>query len=121
MSCRPNYDPCLDGKLNQIGSYASTARQSAESATASAAAADADAIIAAESAAIAEQVLEDIEEFGGYMPTGGGTDKVFYLNDNQVTTDYTLPPGKNAMSAGPITVNLGVTVTVPPGQAWTIV
>lgn len=35
MSCRPNYDPCLDNKLNQIGSYASTARQAAESAQAS--------------------------------------------------------------------------------------
>jgi hypothetical protein len=34
--CKPNYDPCLDGKLNQIGSYASTARQSAENAAASA-------------------------------------------------------------------------------------
>jgi hypothetical protein len=51
--CKPNYDPCLDGKLNQIGSYASTARQSAESATASAAAADADAAAAAASAAAA--------------------------------------------------------------------
>jgi len=119
--CKPNYDPCLDSKLNQIGSYASVARQSAESAAASASSADADATSAAASAAIAEQVLEDIEEFGGYMPTGGGTDKVFYLNDNQVTADYTIPAGKNAMSAGPITVNPGVTVTVPPGQAWTIV
>jgi hypothetical protein len=35
MSCRPNYDPCLDSRLNQIGSYASTARQAAESAQAS--------------------------------------------------------------------------------------
>jgi hypothetical protein len=36
MSCRPTYDPCLDSKLNQIGSYASVARQSAQSATTSA-------------------------------------------------------------------------------------
>ena len=106
MSCRPNYDPCLDSKLNQIGSYASVARQSAQSAAAS--------------AAEAEEILEKIEEFF-FMPTGGGSDKVFYLNDNQVNSDYTLPPGRNAMSAGPITVVPSVTVTVPPGQAWTIV
>jgi hypothetical protein len=58
MSCRPNYDPCLDSKLNQIGSYASVARQSAQSATASAAAADADATAAAASAAAAAASAE---------------------------------------------------------------
>jgi hypothetical protein len=36
MSCRPNYDPCLDGKLNQIGSYAAAARSSAQNSAASA-------------------------------------------------------------------------------------
>jgi hypothetical protein len=57
MSCR-NYDPCLDSKLNQIGSYASVARQSAQSATASAAAADSDATAAAASAAAAAASAE---------------------------------------------------------------
>jgi hypothetical protein len=58
MSCRPNYDPCLDGKLNQIGSYASAARQSAQSAAASAAEADSDAAAAAASAAAAAASAE---------------------------------------------------------------
>ena len=53
--------------------------------------------------------------------TGGGTDEVFFENDNAVTTNYTLQTGKNAMSAGPITINSGVTVTVPSGQSWVIV
>jgi len=57
MSCR-TYDPCLDSKLNQIGSYASVARQSAQSATASAAAADSDATAAAASAAAAAASAE---------------------------------------------------------------
>jgi hypothetical protein len=35
MSCCKTYDPCLDGKLNSIGSYSSAARQYAESAKAS--------------------------------------------------------------------------------------
>ena len=52
--------------------------------------------------------------------TGGGTDKVFNENDQVVTTDYTLTAGKNASTAGPITINAGVTVTVPSGAAWVI-
>lgn len=46
---------------------------------------------------------------------------VFYENSQTVTADYTITAGKNAMSAGPITINTGVTVTVPTGSVWTIV
>ena len=53
--------------------------------------------------------------------TGGGTDKVFYENGQTVTTNYSISVGKNAMSAGPITVNNGITVTVPSGANWSIV
>lgn len=53
--------------------------------------------------------------------TGGGSDQVFLENDNTVTVNYTLSTNKNAVSAGPITINSGVTVTVPSGQSWVIV
>lgn len=53
--------------------------------------------------------------------TGGGTDQVFNLNDQVVTVDYTIPSTKNASSAGPITVNTGVTVTVSTDSTWVIV
>jgi hypothetical protein len=53
--------------------------------------------------------------------TGGGIDEIFYENEQVVTTNYTLTTGKNAMTAGPITVDDGVTVTVPSGSAWTVV
>ena len=53
--------------------------------------------------------------------TGGGGNQVFVENDQNVTTNYTITSGKNAMSAGPITVDSGVTVTVPTGSVWTIV
>jgi len=53
--------------------------------------------------------------------TGGSSDDIFYENGQTVTTNYTLSTGKNAMSAGPITINSGVTVTVPSGQFWVIV
>ena len=52
---------------------------------------------------------------------GGGSDQVFFENDQAVTTDYTITTGKNAMSAGPITVNQGITVTIPTGSSWNIV
>lgn len=53
--------------------------------------------------------------------TGGGSNTAFFENDTNVTTDYTITTGKNAMSAGPITVDNGVTVTVPVGSEWSIV
>jgi len=55
------------------------------------------------------------------MPTGGTGNVIFYENDQTVTQDYTITSGKNAMSAGPLTINSGITVTVPTGSTWTIV
>jgi hypothetical protein len=60
----------------------------------------------------------------GGMPTGAGGDKIFYLNSQNVTANYTLPSAplaKNSVSAGPITIAASVTVTVPAGQSWSIV
>jgi hypothetical protein len=57
----------------------------------------------------------------GGAATGGGTDQVFVLNDQTVTTSYTIPTGKNASSAGPITIDTGVTVTVSTDSNWVIV
>lgn len=54
-------------------------------------------------------------------PYGGGGDKTFYLNDQVVTTSYTIPANQNAMSAGPITINSGAVVTVSAGSVWTVV
>ena len=57
--------------------------------------------------------------------TGGGSDKVFYENSTTVTADYTIGTtfgaAANAMSAGPVTINAGVTVTVPAGSTYTVV
>jgi len=53
--------------------------------------------------------------------TGGGSDEIFWENGQTVTTNYTITNGKNAMSAGPITINTGVTVTVGTGETWTVV
>jgi hypothetical protein len=51
----------------------------------------------------------------------GGTGNPFvYENDITVTANYTLTSGKNGISAGPITIDSGATVTVPDGSTWTI-
>ena len=52
---------------------------------------------------------------------GGGSDKAFYENDITITTNYTITSSKNAMTAGPVTINSGVTVTVPSGSVWSII
>ena len=52
--------------------------------------------------------------------TGGGSDDVFYENSVTVSTNYTLSTHKHAMSTGPITINSGVTVTIPSGQRWVV-
>jgi hypothetical protein len=57
----------------------------------------------------------------GSGATGGNNNQVFVLNDQVVTADYTVPASKNASSAGPITINTGVTVTVSTGSTWVIV
>jgi hypothetical protein len=53
--------------------------------------------------------------------TGGGSNRVFYENDTNVTTTYTISTNKNAMSAGPITIDNGIIVTVQDGSVWTVV
>lgn len=53
--------------------------------------------------------------------TGGSGDEVFFLNDQQADSDFTIPADKNAISAGPITVADGVTITVADGARWVVV
>ena len=53
--------------------------------------------------------------------TGGGSDQVFIENDQTVTTNYTISTNKNAVSAGTVTINSGISVTVPTGARWVVV
>ena len=43
------------------------------------------------------------------------------LNEQTITENYAIPAGFNGLSAGPITIADGVTVTIPDGSAWSIV
>ena len=64
--------------------------------------------------------------FEGYNGTewgsigGGAADGIFYENEQAVAADYTIVATKNAMTAGPITVNAGVTVTIETGGRWVV-
>ena len=42
-------------------------------------------------------------------------------NAATITQNSTINAGNNAMSAGPITINSGVSVTIPSGSRWVIV
>ena len=65
------------------------------------------------------------EEASGGGATGGSSDKIFQENGQTVTANYTigdtLGAACNAMSAGPITINNSITVTIDSGDNWTIV
>lgn len=54
---------------------------------------------------------------------GGGTvaSGAIYQNAQVITANFTVDSTKNAGSFGPITINSGVTVTVPSTSTWTIV
>lgn len=72
----------------------------------------------------------EIESFEGYNgtawgsigggATGGSGDQVFVENDQTVTANYTITTDKNAMSTGPITIDSGVSVTIPTGSVWVV-
>ena len=53
--------------------------------------------------------------------TGGGSDSIFIENGQTVTTNYTITASYNAGTFGPISINSGVTVTVPTGSVWSII
>lgn len=53
--------------------------------------------------------------------TGGGSDSIFIENGQTVTTNYTITASNNAGTFGPISINSGVTVTVPTGSVWSII
>ena len=57
----------------------------------------------------------------GALGGGNTTTKGMWENANSITVDYTITTNNNAVSAGPITIASGITVTVPSGSTWVIV
>jgi hypothetical protein len=48
------------------------------------------------------------------------TTKGLYEMANTIAANYTITTNNNAISAGPITINTGISVTVPTGSTWVI-
>jgi hypothetical protein len=71
---------------------------------------------------------------GNYLTTDGSTaswaaldtdanstTKGLYEHSATISANYSITSGNNAMTAGPITIDDGVSVTIPDGSVWTIV
>lgn len=50
-----------------------------------------------------------------------GVTGMFIENTMVIANNYTINTGTSALSAGPITVNTGIIVTVPTGSRWVVV
>jgi hypothetical protein len=53
---------------------------------------------------------------GGNFETSGA----FHTNSQSVASNYTIPSGSSSVSAGPVTISSGVTVTVSSGSKWVV-
>ena len=53
--------------------------------------------------------------------TGGGTNEMFYENDQTASASYTIPANRNALTTGPITIADGVTITVSDGSRLVVI
>jgi hypothetical protein len=60
-------------------------------------------------------------EVGGGQMLGTATTKAIFYNAQTIGENITIGATQNGMSAGPITVDTGFTVTVSTGAVWTII
>jgi hypothetical protein len=67
-----------------------------------------------------------VNSFEGYVNGAWGgvggaqAGGVIFENSLTISSNYTLTTSKNGLSVGPVTINSGVSVTVPSGQRWVI-
>jgi hypothetical protein len=66
-------------------------------------------------------VIGNINVVGNVHANTVYDDDGIFLNANVITMSYTLPPGYNGITGGPITIEDPAVVTIPVGQRWTIV
>jgi hypothetical protein len=61
-------------------------------------------------------LAEAVNASGVLVATAG-----LWENASVISANYTVTAGNNAVSAGPVTINSGVTVTIPATSVWVIV
>jgi hypothetical protein len=59
-----------------------------------------------------------LAQIGGVSSGGGGA---IFINSQTVSADYTIAAGTSGLSAGPITIESGIVVTVDTGSRWVVV
>lgn len=57
---------------------------------------------------------------GGTGSSFPGTNPPIFVNSNTIAANVTIVSGTSGMSAGPITINDGVTITVQDGSKWVV-
>jgi hypothetical protein len=57
---------------------------------------------------------------GSVTATSFNSTSGFFENSPNITANYTVVASKNAMSAGPVTINSGITVTIETGARWVV-
>lgn len=68
----------------------------------------------------AEKAVVQDSDNTGIAPQIGATNGIF-VNNATVSSNYSIPSGYNGLTAGPVTVNGGVSVVIPSGSNWVIV
>jgi hypothetical protein len=65
----------------------------------------------------------EIYDGSAWSLVGGGntTGKMMWEHSYTVTADYEITSGNNALTAGPIIINSGYSVTTPSGCNWVII
>lgn len=57
----------------------------------------------------------------GRIVNAGPVLEPIMIMERVITADVSIPVGMNALSAGPVSIAPGVTVTVPPGSRWAVI
>jgi hypothetical protein len=64
---------------------------------------------------------DDVNVPADLTSVGGIISGAIFEHTHTIASNYTITSGNNAISAGPLTVNSGVSVTVPSGSSWKVV
>ena len=52
--------------------------------------------------------------------SSNSTTKGLYEHANTISANYTIATGNNALTVGPITINTGISVSIPSGSTWVV-
>ena len=64
----------------------------------------------------------EVYDGSAWAAVGGGnsTDKGLYEHSHTISADYSITSGNNALTAGPITIDSGYSVTIHTGSTWVV-